>query len=64
MEKEQAQRLAEEWYAAWNDHDLERILSHYSDVVVFVSPSRLRSPAAPTGVSKARRRCGPTSPQL
>lgn len=38
MEKEQAQRLAEEWYAAWNDHDLERILSHYSDDVVFVSP--------------------------
>ena len=38
MEKEQAQRLAEEWYGAWNDHDLERILSHYSDDVVFVSP--------------------------
>lgn len=38
MEKEQAQRLAEEWYAAWNAHDLERILSHYSDDVVFVSP--------------------------
>jgi uncharacterized protein (TIGR02246 family) len=38
MDKEQAQRLAEEWYAAWNDHDLERILSHYSDDVVFVSP--------------------------
>jgi uncharacterized protein (TIGR02246 family) len=38
MDKERAQRLAEEWYAAWNDHDLERILSHYSDDVVFVSP--------------------------
>lgn len=38
MEKEQAQRLAEEWYAAWNDHDLERILAHYSDDVIFVSP--------------------------
>jgi ketosteroid isomerase-like protein len=38
MDKEQAQRLAEEWYAAWNDHDLDRILSHYSDEVVFVSP--------------------------
>jgi uncharacterized protein (TIGR02246 family) len=38
MNEEQAQRLAEEWYAAWNDHDLERILSHYSDDVVFVSP--------------------------
>jgi ketosteroid isomerase-like protein len=38
MKQEQAQRLAEEWYAAWNAHDLERILSHYSDGVVFVSP--------------------------
>ena len=39
MDKEQAQQLAEEWYAAWNSHDLERILSHYSDDVVFVSPA-------------------------
>ena len=38
MDTEQAQRLAEEWYEAWNAHDLERILSHYSDDVVFVSP--------------------------
>jgi ketosteroid isomerase-like protein len=38
MDKEQARRLAEEWYAAWNAHDLERILAHYSDDVVFVSP--------------------------
>jgi ketosteroid isomerase-like protein len=38
MDKERAQHLAEEWYAAWNDHDLDRILSHYSDDVVFVSP--------------------------
>jgi ketosteroid isomerase-like protein len=30
--------LAEEWYAAWNAHDLEGILSHYSDEVVFTSP--------------------------
>jgi ketosteroid isomerase-like protein len=38
MDKEQAQRLAEEWYGAWNARDLQRILSHYSDDVVFVSP--------------------------
>jgi ketosteroid isomerase-like protein len=38
MDRKQAEQLAEEWYAAWNDHDLERILSHYSDDVVFVSP--------------------------
>jgi uncharacterized protein (TIGR02246 family) len=38
MDKERAQRLVEDWYEAWNDHDLEGILSHYSDDVVFVSP--------------------------
>jgi ketosteroid isomerase-like protein len=38
MDQEQAQRLADEWYAGWNAHDLDRIISHYSDDVVFVSP--------------------------
>lgn len=31
-------RFAEEWIAAWNAHDLERILSHYADDVEFQSP--------------------------
>jgi mannose-6-phosphate isomerase-like protein (cupin superfamily) len=31
-------RFAEEWIAAWNAHDLERILSHYADAVEFQSP--------------------------
>ena len=26
-----ARRFAEEWIAAWNAHDLERILAHYTD---------------------------------
>jgi ketosteroid isomerase-like protein len=38
VNREQAERLAEEWYAGWNAHNLERILSHYRDDVVFVSP--------------------------
>src|SRR5438270_11112044 len=29
---------AEEWYAAWNSHDLERILSHYDEAIEFTSP--------------------------
>ena len=33
-----AQRFAEEWVAAWNSRDLERILAHYTDDVVFASP--------------------------
>jgi hypothetical protein len=25
-----AKRFADEWYADWNAHDLERILGHYA----------------------------------
>jgi len=31
--KAQAQALAQEWIEAFNNHDLERILSHYADSV-------------------------------
>jgi hypothetical protein len=37
-----AQSFAQEWVKAWNDHDLEAILSHYDDGVVFHSP-RIRT---------------------
>ena len=30
--------FANEWIEAWNSHDLERILSHYSEDVVVISP--------------------------
>ena len=33
-----AQSFAREWVKAWNDHDLEAILSHYAEDVVFHSP--------------------------
>ena len=32
------QTFAEEWIAAWNERDLDRILSHYAEKVVFWSP--------------------------
>lgn len=31
-------RFARDWVKAWNDHDLEAILSHYAEDVVFHSP--------------------------
>jgi ketosteroid isomerase-like protein len=33
-----AQRFAEEWYAAWNAHDLDAVLEHYADDVEMTSP--------------------------
>ncbi len=29
--------FASEWEAAWNSHDLDRIMAHYSSVIVFRS---------------------------
>jgi ketosteroid isomerase-like protein len=42
MDAEFALRFAEEWAAAWNAHDLDRILTHYADDVVFSSPHIVR----------------------
>ncbi|MBP6013980.1 MAG: nuclear transport factor 2 family protein [Alphaproteobacteria bacterium] len=33
-----AQEFAAEWIKAWNAHDLDAILSHYADDIVFRSP--------------------------
>lgn len=38
MTSEEAQAFADEWIAAWNSHDLDRVLSHYAPEVVFLSP--------------------------
>jgi len=35
---EKAEQFAEEWIKAWNNHDLNTILSHYSDQIEFYSP--------------------------
>jgi len=36
------ERFTDEWIAAWNNHDLEAILSHYDDAVVLRSPTAAR----------------------
>lgn len=33
-----ARKFADEWIAAWNSHDLERVLAHYRDDFEIVSP--------------------------
>lgn len=38
ISKEKAHNLAQDWIDAWNSHDIDRILSHYSDEIVFTSP--------------------------
>jgi ketosteroid isomerase-like protein len=38
MTKDDAQKFASAWIAAWNAHDLNAILSHYDDSVELTSP--------------------------
>lgn len=38
MRRDFAERFAAEWIAAWNAHDLDRILSHYADGFTMASP--------------------------
>jgi ketosteroid isomerase-like protein len=42
MELADAARFAEQWAADWDSHDIDRIMRHYSDDVVFVSPAAER----------------------
>lgn len=38
MTEAEAQEFAQQWIAAWNSHDLDRILSHYAEDVEVISP--------------------------
>jgi hypothetical protein len=38
MDRAQAEEFCDRWVAAWNAHDLELVLSHFSEDVRFSSP--------------------------
>ena len=38
LTQQQAQDFAKDWIEAWNSHDLDRILAHYDENIVLVSP--------------------------
>ena len=42
MNHTDARRFADDWLAAWNAHDLDALLSHFTDDVVFTSPVAAR----------------------
>ena len=50
MEREQAQRYAEQWIADWNARDLAAVLAHFEEDVAFTSPRAL----AVVGVATVR----------
>ncbi len=41
MLESEAAGFAQEWIATWNSHDLEQILTHYSDEVLLTSVEKI-----------------------
>lgn len=50
IDAEDARKFALEWIESWNRHDLEAILSHYAENVVFTSPFAVKLLGVPDGV--------------
>jgi hypothetical protein len=47
-------RFADEWVRAWNAHDIEAVLAHFRDDVVFTSPVAARVVPASGGVVRGK----------
>jgi len=50
MTEPEAREFAAEWIEAWNEHNLERIVAHYSPTVEYSSPFVARLSGEPSGV--------------
>ncbi len=56
LSPEIAQRFAEEWIAVWNSHDLDAIMAHYAEDVLFWSPMIAKMMGDPSGKIEGRER--------
>jgi ketosteroid isomerase-like protein len=59
MTRESALAFARAWIDAWNSHDLDRILAHYSEDFEMRSPLIQERMNEPTGVLKGKDRVRP-----
>ena len=53
--KTDATKFANEWIESWNSHDLDRILSHYSDNFEITSPMIKVASGMETGTLKGKK---------
>jgi uncharacterized protein (TIGR02246 family) len=54
MQHRDALELAGRWVAAWNSHDVEAVLTHFSDDVVFTSPVAAQLVPGSAGVLRGK----------
>jgi hypothetical protein len=50
----EADAFAEEWIAAWNSHEMERILAHYAEDVEVTSPFVVAVAGIPSGTLQGK----------
>lgn len=58
MTNDEARQFAEHWVNAWNNHDLEDILSHYTDDFEMTTPMIQRLLGIATGTLKGKKAIG------
>jgi len=58
MTNDEAKQFAEHWVSAWNKHDLENILSHYTDDFEMTTPMIQRLLGIATGTLKGKKAVG------
>ena len=54
MTQDEAQIWAQEWIDAWNAHDLERVLAHYTEDFEMSSPYIVTIAGEPSGVLRGK----------
>jgi SnoaL-like protein len=58
LDKAFAENFAAEWIAAWNSHDLDRVLSHYAGDFEMSSPIIAQIADEPSGKLKGKEAVG------
>jgi SnoaL-like domain len=58
LDKAFAEHFAAEWISAWNSHDLQRILSHYTEDFTMSSPRIAAIAMEPTGTLQGKKTVG------
>jgi SnoaL-like domain len=58
IDKAFAEHFANDWIESWNSHDLDRILTHYSDDFEMSSPLIAQIAGEPSGTLKGKQAIG------
>ena len=54
MTEDEARSFAADWIEAWNSHDLDRIMTHYAEDLVLVSPVAAQLLNDPAGIVRGK----------